>query len=204
MGFVLAALKIRFKIRLCNSIDAKWAMRQSRKIAILSGKKTFMIRSCVLAVLLISTSGVRAQSVEEGAAIMEPITRLFTGMNLGDSAMVRSAFTPRPTMTTVTKDKSGKPVLQVGDLQKFLKAVGTPHAESWSEPIWDVKVQVDGNLAQVWARYAFYLGKKFSHCGVDAFELFKGEDGKWRIFFLADTRHFDQCEVPNHIKESFK
>ena len=157
-----------------------------------------------MVLVLIFAFGVRAQSVEEGAAIMEPITKLFTGMNLGDSAMVHAAFTARPTMATVTKDKTGKPVLRTDDIQKFLKAVGTPHAESWSEPIWDVKIQVDGNLAQVWAKYAFYLGKKFSHCGVDAFQLFKGEDGKWRIFFLADTRQFEQCDIPNHIKESFK
>jgi hypothetical protein len=163
-----------------------------------------MTRSYAIAFLLITSALVRAQSAEDGTAIMEPITRLFTGMNLGDSAMVRSAFTPRPTMATVTKDKAGKPVLRTDDLQKFLKAVGTPHAETWSEPIWDVKIQVDGNLAQVWARYAFYLGKKFSHCGVDAFQLFKGEDGQWRIFFLADTRQFEQCDVPAHVKETFK
>lgn len=145
-----------------------------------------------------------AQTPEDGAAIMEPITRLFTGMNLGDSALVHSAFTAHPTLTTVAKDKSGNIVLRESELQKFLNAVGTPHTESWSEPIWDVKIQVDGHLAQVWASYAFYLGKKFSHCGVDAFQLFKDNDGEWRIFFLADTRQTEDCQIPAHIKETFK
>ncbi len=163
-----------------------------------------MKKSWLWILLMIFSLPAWAQNPEEGAAIMEPITRLFTGMNLGDSAMVRAAFTARPALSTVAKDKSGGIVLRQDDFRKFLTAVGTPHRESWSEPIWDVKIQVDGHLAQVWASYAFYLGKKFSHCGVDAFQLFKDNDGKWRIFFLADTRHTEDCQVPAHVKETFK
>ena len=70
--------------------------------------------------------------------------------------------------------------------------------------IWDTKIQIDGNMAQAWAPYAFYVGKKFSHCGVDAFQLFKSTDGVWRIFHLADTRQKDGCNVPKKISEQFK
>jgi hypothetical protein len=167
-------------------------------------KLQIMTRYLTGLLFLSASFSLQAQTVQDGAAIMEPITRLFTGMNLGDSAMVHSAFTARPTLATVAKDKSGNPVLRVDDIQKFLNAVGSPHAEPWSEPIWGAKIEVDGNMAQVWVSYAFYLGKKFSHCGVDAFQLFKGADGKWRIFHLADTRKTDGCEVPSNIKEQFK
>ena len=133
-----------------------------------------------------------------------PINDLFKGMNTGDSALVHSAFTIAPTIVTVTTNKDGVPELRPGQLQKFLNAVGTPHDVKWSEPIWDVKIQMDGNLAQVWAKYAFYLGEKFSHCGVDAFQLFKSTDGKWRIFYLADTRRTEGCNVPPAISNSIK
>jgi hypothetical protein len=165
----------------------------------------FMKRITLLFLVLFAVQLVQAQTAADGAAVMEPITRLFTGMNLGDSAMVHSAFVNNPNpMQTVARDKSGSPILRSGDLKGFLKAVGTPHPETWNEPIWDAKVEVDGNMAQVWVKYAFYIGKKFSHCGVDAFQLFKGADGKWRIFNLADTRQTDGCEVPAHIKDQFK
>ncbi|MFZ6002204.1 MAG: hypothetical protein ACOYW3_16950 [Bacteroidota bacterium] len=164
-----------------------------------------MKRITLFLAVLFASLFANAQTTADGAAVMEPITKLFTGMNLGDSAMVHSAFVSSPNpMQTIARDKNGAPVLRSGDLKGFLKAVGTPHAETWSEPIWDAKVDIDGNMAQVWVKYAFYLGKKFSHCGVDAFQLFKGPDGKWRIFNLADTRQTEGCEVPAYIRDTFK
>jgi hypothetical protein len=144
------------------------------------------------------------QSTEE-KNVLEPISNLFKGMNLGDSALVHSAFASTINMATVYKDKNGNPAIRhEASMEKFLNAVGTPHAEKWSEPIWDTEIQIDGNLAQVWTKYAFYLGNKFSHCGVDAFQLFKNTDGKWKIFSLADTRQKEQCEIPEKIRSQFK
>jgi hypothetical protein len=126
-------------------------------------------------------------------------------MNLGDSAMVHASFAASPTLATIFKNKEGVMTLrQETDLKGFLNAVGTPHDEKWSEPIWEPKIQMDGNFAQVWAKYAFYHGKTFSHCGVDAFQLFKGADGKWKIFHLADTRWAEGCNVPATIANQYK
>lgn len=144
-----------------------------------------------------------AQTAQDNREILETVNTLFKGMNLGDSAMVHSTFAASPTIATITL-KDGSPVIVRGDLQKFLNAVGTPHEEKWSEPIWEVKTQMDGNMAQVWAKYAFYVGKTFSHCGADAFQLFKGPDGKWNIFHLADTRRKEGCNVPPAIANQFK
>jgi hypothetical protein len=146
-----------------------------------------------------------AQNAQEGAAIMKPITQLFTGMNLGDSAMVRQAFTASVSMTSIGVDKEGKQrVTHETSLAGFLKAIGTPRAEALSEPIWDVKMNVDGNFASVWAQYALYVGKRFSHCGVDSFNLVKGEDGQWKIFHIADTRRKEGCNVPASVSQMFK
>lgn len=145
-----------------------------------------------------------AQVETEGLAIMKPITTLFTGMNLGDSAMVRSAFTADATMASIGKDKAGKVTLRrESSLSGFLKAVGSPHKEPWSEPIWDARIEVDGDFAQVWTPYAFYAGKNFSHCGVDAFHLIKVDD-VWKIFYLVDTRRKEDCNVPKSVSDQFK
>ena len=146
----------------------------------------------------------QAQSDTEGLAIMKPINALFAGMNLGDSAMVHSAFTADATMASIGKDKAGKVTLRrESSVSGFLKAVGTPHKDPWSEPIWDARIDVDGDFAQVWTPYAFYLGKKFNHCGVDAFHLVK-QNGTWKIFHLADTRQTENCNVPQAISNQFK
>jgi hypothetical protein len=155
-------------------------------------------------ICLLSASVSFSQTAQDNKEILIPINDLFKGMNTGDSALVHASFVSDPKMITVFKNKDGVPEMRSGSLQKFLDAVGTPHEQKWSEPIWDVKIQMDGNMAQVWAKYGFYLGKEFSHCGVDAFQLFKGADGKWRIFHLADTRQKEGCNVPPAIANSIK
>ena len=161
---------------------------------------TLLTLFCLVVVL---TS--EAQTAQDNREILEPVNNLFKGMNLGDSVLVHSAFVKSPTMATIFKNKEGVMTLrQESSLQDFLNAVGAPHDEKWSEPIWEPKIQMDGNFAQVWAKYAFYLGKTFSHCGVDAFQLYKGADGKWKIFHLADTRAKEGCNVPATIANQYK
>lgn len=142
---------------------------------------------------------------QESEKVMEPVRTLFIGMEKADSALVHSVFYAVPSFSTVFVDeKTSQPVIKGGRFQDFLKAVGTPHAEPWHEVIWSPKIEIDGNMAQVWAPYAFYSGKKFSHCGVDAFHLFKDASGKWRIFNLADTRQKAGCQVPEEVASRFK
>lgn len=145
------------------------------------------------------------QGVKEQGLVHFPIYRLFAGMSAGDSAMVHSAFAKQVTMATIGKDKTGQPFIRnESGIADFLKAVGTPHSDTWNEPIWDLKISIDGNFAQAWASYAFYIGKKFSHCGVDAFHLYKQPDGQWRIFHLADTRQKEGCTIPKEVSDRFK
>jgi hypothetical protein len=40
--------------------------------------------------------------------------------------------------------------------------------------------------------YVFYVGDRFSHCGVDSFQLVRISAG-WRIIQIADTRRKEGC-----------
>ena len=133
-----------------------------------------------------------AQTAPDRPAILAVITRLFDGMRRGDSAMVRSAFHPRASLTTAVV-RQGKATVTFDDVETFLRAVGTPHDSVWDERITNEVVHQDGTLAVVWTDYRFYVGDRFSHCGVDAFQLAK-EDGEWKITALADTRRKQGCE----------
>jgi len=146
-----------------------------------------------------------AQSTSEQDAIMKPVKTLFEGMQKADSTMVRRVFSREVTMATIGTDKNGSPsITHESSINDFLKAIGTPHTEAYNEMIWDEKILIDGNFAQVWTNYAFFLGKKFNHCGVDAFHLVKGVDGGWKIFHLADTRQKEGCKVPSKISKQFE
>jgi hypothetical protein len=144
------------------------------------------------------------QSVEDKRAVMKPIKQLLEAMQKADSASLHQAFTHDVTVATLGTDKDGKPFIRYeSSLDRLLKAVGTPHAQVFNEMIWDEKVSIDGNLAQVWTNYAYYLGKKFSHCGANAFHLVKVE-GSWKIFHLAITRQSEGCKIPITISKQFE
>ena len=149
-------------------------------------------------------SSISSQAQSDHDTIREVINRIFNGMEKGDSAKLHSAFADQVTMATVLRDKSNAAVIKrETSIADFLKAVGTPHPEVWYEEIWNLKIQVDGDFAQAWCDYAFYVGNKFSHCGVDAFHLHKGKDG-WKIFHLADTRRKENCIIPSEIQSKHK
>lgn len=146
----------------------------------------------------------RTQQHPGEAEVKDVVQRLFKAMELGDSAVMRRVFTKDATLVSVFRNKAGEPVLKRdASVQQFLDAIGTPHPEPYYEEIWNVDVKIDDDLAQVWCDYAFYVGKKFSHCGVDAFHLHKTASG-WKIFHLADTRRTQNCNVPKQIQDKYK
>jgi len=57
-----------------------------------------------------------------------------------------------------------------------------------------VEVRQNDNLATVWARYTFFAGEQLSHCGYDAFQLAKSDQG-WKIFAIADTQRREGCAL---------
>ncbi|MGH7631545.1 MAG: Rid family hydrolase [Gemmatimonadales bacterium] len=136
-------------------------------------------------------STVHAQAPDERAAVLGVVHRLFDGMRAGDSAVVRSVFHPRAQLATAIV-RQGNAIVEIDTLESFIRAVGAPHDEVWDERLSNTSVQVDGTLASVWTGYSFYLGSRFSHCGVDAFQLAKN-GGEWRIVALADTRRRQGC-----------
>lgn len=129
--------------------------------------------------------------------VMLTINKLFDGMREGDSAKVASTFDQSVNMYTSFTNKKGERVVKKGSLAPFLKAIGTPHDEIWDEKIMNTKISIDGNIAQVWTDYVFYVGSEFSHCGIDALHLIKNEQYGWKIVHLMDTRRKEGCELTN-------
>jgi len=157
----------------------------------------YQLLSLTLAIIISSCSAQEEApkpsfSAEE-SKVHQVIIDLFDGMREGDSAKVHRTFDDRVMMWTSFTNKEGEAVLKQDKLQGFLDAVGTPHDEIWNEKIRNTKIQIDGNLAQAWTEYGFFIGEKFSHCGVDAF-LFSKIDGQWKIITLADTRQREGCD----------
>ncbi|MBD81314.1 MAG: hypothetical protein CL840_20525 [Crocinitomicaceae bacterium] len=129
----------------------------------------------------------------DSTAVIKVVNKLFDGMRQSDSAMVHDAFADEVQLLSTYTKKDGTKMVKEGSLVEFLVAVGTHHDQVWDEKLYNILVFVDGSIAQVWTEYSFYVGDKFSHCGVDAFQLVKYE-GKWRIVSLVDTRKRSGCK----------
>ncbi len=153
--------------------------------------------------LILAVLSLPLYAQQDKEAILKPISDLFDGMKIGDSAKVHAAFSTQAMLNGIEKDKQGHASLKKASLDNFLRAIGTTHKDAWNEVLWGITVQQDGELAQVWANYAFYKGNTFSHCGVDAFQLIKEISG-WKIITLIDTRRKDNCTIPKEIADKFK
>lgn len=161
-------------------------------------RHAFQTTAMLVALALCTTAHATAQDDARTAdeeAVIEVVVQLFDGMRAGDSHMARQTLAPEARLVA-TSTRDGESVLRTVDIDRFIEAIGEPHDEVWDERLWDIEVRIDQNLATVWTEYAFYLGEKLSHCGVDAFQLFKSSEG-WKIFQIADTRRgADTCDIP--------
>lgn len=156
--------------------------------------------------LLITFSSLQqanSQSISaEEANVKSVINNLFEGMRTTDSVLIRKAFAVKSIMQTIATTKEGKASVRTENVDQFIKSVGTSHPGIYDERIDFTNIMIDGNLASVWTNYKFYIGGsssaqngiewKFSHCGVNSFQLLKGDDG-WKIIYLIDTRRKDNC-----------
>jgi hypothetical protein len=145
-------------------------------------------------------TAVSAQAGDDETAIQQVIEKLFLGMHKGDSTMVQDTFAPHVTLATIYRNKAETVIHHESGVSDFLKAVGTPHQDVWSEEYWNLKILIDGDFASAWCNYAFYLNNNFSHCGVDAFHFVRTKTG-WKIFHLADTRRKDKCVIPPEVQQ---
>ena len=150
-----------------------------------------MARIIFYLALLISTT-LFGQTDEE-VQVKAAVDTFFEGFHKGDTILMKSVMTDKLLMQTAYRNKEGKDVLVTDDAKKFVLAIANrPDDQKWDERLLDYSIQVDGNMANAWTPYEFWLNDAFSHCGVNSFQLFK-EGEQWKIIYLIDTRRRSTC-----------
>jgi hypothetical protein len=152
-------------------------------------------RAALLAALIVfAAAPLHRAGAQQGdeAEVVALAQKMFDGMRTRDTSLIRSVFDPAARLIGVTRQGAVK----VDTPDDFIRAVaGAKDGPAWNERMWDTEVRIDGNIAQLWAKYDFHLGEKFSHCGVDAFQFAKTAGG-WKIIQVADTRRSTGCTPP--------
>lgn len=146
----------------------------------------------VLAAVLSPKMSLLAQNPEEKAALAT-LERVFEGMRTADSAMARTGFADGARFASVDA-RTTPATIKYDTIDGWLRGIANSNRR-WDEQVFDVQVRVDGNVAQIWAPYTFYLDKKVRHCGVDTAELLKDGTG-WKITQLSDTQRRENCKDP--------
>ena len=115
------------------------------------------------------------------------VTKMFDAMRARDTVALRSVFDSGARLIGTT-NRDGAAVVEVTPIGEFIRVIATAApGQLLDERLMNTEVKVSDNLASVWTDYKFYVGERFTHCGVDNFQLAKGTDG-WKIVALADTR----------------
>jgi len=121
--------------------------------------------------------------------IKSTVNQLFDGMKNADSLSIRKSFSKNAVLQTITKNGEVKSE----NLRDFAISISKAVKQSLDERITFSNILVDGNLASVWTPYEFYYQGKFSHCGVNSFQLVKANN-EWKIQYIIDTRRKDNCK----------
>ena len=142
------------------------------------------------ATIFISTI-IKAQSAED--SVKAVVNQLFTSMRNIDVTKLKEAFADGAVLQTISRKQDGSFFVQDEKINDFAENIGKAKKDSLDEQIVFETIKIDGPLASVWAPYKFYYAGKFSHCGVDSFQLVR-INGRWKIQFLIDTRRRQGCD----------
>lgn len=144
----------------------------------------------ILLTVILTSSASRAQSSED--SVKAVINKMFTAMKNADGASLKSCFADSVIFQTIGRDKEGNTVIRNEDAAEFAAVVSKEKPGNLDEQIVFDVVKTDGPLAIAWTPYKFYYAGKFSHCGVDSYQLIRIK-GEWKIQYLIDTRRKADC-----------
>lgn len=150
-----------------------------------------MHRIGILLTCCLFASVIRAQTTED--SIKVAVQMLFKAMKESDSAALTRAFSPTAVLQTIGRSKDGTLSVSSEKVEDFAASISKAPRGALDERIEFAAIQIDGPMASVWTPYHFYYQGKFSHCGVNSFQLVRMANG-WKIQYIIDTRRRDGCQ----------
>lgn len=122
--------------------------------------------------------------------VLAVVEALFDAMRDKDGERMATFFHSDARLTTTAGGDDGATV-QSTPISTWLEGVASAEIDL-DERIGGERILVDAGLATAWTPYAFFAGGEFSHCGVNAFQLVRLDDG-WKVLQVTDTRRRDDC-----------
>lgn len=123
-------------------------------------------------------------------AVLAPVNALFAAFEAGDpAAMLRHVYPDgRVTASGVRGDDAAS--LRQQSWTQFAARIKPESA--FQERIADPVIDIDGDIAMIWAPFVVRIGGKVNNCGVDHFDLVR-ESGVWKVMNLTFSSRTTGC-----------
>ncbi|RYD48699.1 MAG: hypothetical protein EOP60_15195 [Sphingomonadales bacterium] len=133
---------------------------------------------------IVKGTGLPLADTEE-AAVLAPITAIFAALEAGDKeALLRHVY-PDGRVTAVGDGK-----VRQHSFTQFAERVSPQNA--FKERIWNPAIDIDGDIAMVWAPYDVRVAGTLSNCGIDHFDLVR-ENGAWKVMNITFSSRTTGC-----------
>jgi len=126
----------------------------------------------------------------DAAAVLAPITALFAAFEAGDAAAMLRQVHPDGRVTASGTRGDGGPTLRQQTWTQFADRVRPDRA--FTERIADPVIDIDDDIAMVWAPFVVRVGGAVSNCGIDHFDLVR-ERGTWKVMNLTFSSRTAGC-----------
>ena len=160
----------------------------------------YRMKLLVIISFLLAATNVVAQNAKaikpttaDQQAVEAAVRTLFDSMRAGDTVKARSVMASNFRIVVLSQSPAGQTETREVSGKQFLAQITAKPPQTLDERYWNSQVKIDGDLASFWCSYAFFNSGKFSHCGTDAFQLYRSAQG-WRIVNLAYNIQREGCD----------
>lgn len=151
-----------------------------------------VLATLAVCALLLTAARPAAAQASDREQVLAAIDTFLVGLRTKDTAIM-NRFVDSTTRMTLLRPAAGggvRVVVMTGP--QFITNVTAPTGPFLDEPIRNPVVQLDADLASVWAEYQVRINGAVSHCGYDALHLVR-RNGRWMFLSIADTFRRTGC-----------
>ena len=145
--------------------------------------------------ILLAFAPASSAAQSDSTAVVATLDRFLRALYARDTTAMKAEFETDARMTLLRPDPAGGMRVVALTADGFVKAATNPNGPALDEPLRNLVVLIDGDLASVWGEYQVRVQGKVSHCGYDAFHLVR-RGGVWRILNVSDTFRREGCGAP--------
>jgi hypothetical protein len=156
-------------------------------------RRTFALTVCSLALCSLTIAVPRAAVAQTARReVLATIDTMLLAMRTKNATLMTQQLDSLARMTLLRPAPGGGVRVVALSGEEFVRVATAANQPPLDEPIRNPVVQINGDLATVWAEYQVRREGRVTHCGYDAFHLVR-KQGRWRVLNVSDTYRQTGC-----------